>query len=406
MKRVLAATLTLLCASGCGGASSDEPADGLADAIADGAASPSPDAAEPVVTADATPSPDGAPPDASEDASADASEDASEIGDGAADGGGPTDPLAKSVLVYSLNIENMIFDWKDVVHVMERDDRKVDLFLVQQATNEARLDDLTDFMSARLGEKYAGVLAQNAPTHTRFQGEVTPKPPVTTGVIWRVKRFEYVAHTSWFPYGDKVDGSHTCASRTNHSGYETIRVRLQDTLAKKSVVAASLRHWTWMDCSLKNMIEMIDGEPKGPSAHSPMPDVPLQIVGGDFNGPAFDGAGDYKCWYRAVVAGLGGEACSGHANLGFADPVYDKCKGDKGCVDAQSGIDFIFGRVAGGKPARTAGFRVISYDEGDAADKAETGSDGRSNRAAVQGFDDVTSNYSEHRARRAVFFYE
>ncbi len=314
---------------------------------------------------------------------------------------------ASSVLVYSVNIENMIFDWKDLVHVMERDARNVDVLLVQQMTDKKRLDELADFMSARLGEKYAGVVAQNNPTDQRFQGEVTPRPTVTTGVIWRAARFRYLSHESWFPFGDRDGmGGHTCATRAPHSGYETIRVRLEDTLAKKEVAAASLRHWTWMDCSLVNMLEMVDGQKTGASAHAPMPDVGLQLVGGDFNGPAFDSGGDYKCWYRVMVAGLGGEMCASHPNLGFADPVYDKCKGDKACVSAESNIDFVFGRIQGGKPARTAGYNLITYADGDAADKAVTGSDQLSNRIGTHGFNDVTSNYSEHRARRALFFYE
>lgn len=379
-------------AIGCGGAQGvDEPAgdsgtdtavvaDGSSgDVAADGA--PVEDSA---LVVDAT---DGAPGDAAVDA--------------------PLPAAAKSVLVYSLNIENMIFDWKDFVHVMKRDARNVDVFLVQQMTNKKRLDELAAFMTARLGEKYEGIVAQNTPTDTRFQGEVTPRPPVTTGVIWRSARFKYVSHETWFPFGDRDGaGGHTCDTRTNHSGYETIRVRLEDTLAKKQVVAASLRHWTWMDCSLKNMLEMVDGKVGGASAHAPMPNVPLQIVGGDFNGPAFDAAGDYKCWYRVMVAGLGGEACAGHPNLGYADPVYDKCLGDKKCVDANSGIDFIFARGLDGKPVKTSGFDIISYDQGDNADIAETGSDRLSNTVAADGFNDVNSNYSEHRGRRALFFYE
>lgn len=328
-----------------------------------------------------------------------------DAGTGATGGSAPVNPNAASVLVYSNNIENMLFDWKDLVHVMARDKRKVDVFLVQQATNKKRHDELAAYMSNRLGEKYVGVVAQNDPTDHRFQGEVIPKPTVTTGVIWRAARFDYVSHQTWFPWGTKVDGAHTCDARASHSGYETIRVRLQDKWAGKQLVAASLRHWTWMDCSQKNMIEMIDGQASGPNAHPPMPDVGLQIVGGDFNGKAFDASGDFRCWYRVSVAGLGGTACAGHANLGFGEPLYDKCNGVASCVEGQSGIDFVFGRRAGGKPAATGGFDIPTYDQGDAADAAETGSDHLSNTVASQGFSDVTSNYSEHRARRAVFFY-
>lgn len=335
----------------------------------------------------------------------DAANDDADAGAAGGGGAGESNPAAASVLVYSNNIENMLFDWKDLVHVMARDKRKVDLFLVQQLTNKKRVDELAAHMSARLGEKYAGIVAQDEPTDHRFQGEVIPKPTVTTGVIWRVARFDYSSHETWFPWGTKVDGVHTCDARATHSGYETIRVRLKDKWANKQVAVASLRHWTWRDCSEKNMIEMIEGQASGPNAHAPMPAADLQIVGGDFNGKAFDAGGDFRCWYRVTVAGLGGTACSGHSNLGFGEPLYDECQGAASCVEAGSGIDFVFGRRPGGKPAASSGFDVVSYADGDAADVAETGGDQLSNTVAKQGFKDVSSNYSEHRARRAVFFY-
>jgi hypothetical protein len=390
----------LMVACGCSGTDWDEPALLEKDSGFDELASGSLDAA------------DGSTPDGGDSVQAGDASEPEEGGLGPADGGeDPSDsststpPGASSVLIYSNNIENMLFDWKDLVHVMARDKRKVDVFLVQQMTNKKRLDELAAYMSNRLGEKYAGVVAQNVPTHLRFGAQVTPKPTVTTGVIWRVGRFEYVSHESWFPWGKKVDGVHTCSARTSNSGYETIRVRLRDTWAQEQLAVVSLRHWTWKDCSQENMIEMIDGQPSGPNAHAPMPDVALQVVGGDFNGKALDAAGSFRCWYRVTVAGLGGTVCAGHPNLGFSDPLYDKCQGVASCVQASSGIDFIFGRRAGGKPASTAGWDIVSHAEGNAADVAETGSDKLSNRVATHGFDDVNSNYSQHRARRGVFFY-
>src|SRR5688572_5522729 len=67
------------------------------------------------------------------------------------------------VVVYSNNIENMIFDWKDLVHVMAEHDLRPDIFLVQQVTSRARLDDLIGFMKRRLGVDYDGMVAQNHP---------------------------------------------------------------------------------------------------------------------------------------------------------------------------------------------------------------------------------------------------
>ncbi len=154
------------------------------------------------------------------------------------------------LVVYSNNIENMIFDWKDLVHVMARHELKPDIFLVQQLSGRDEMNRLIGFMNRRLNGNYDGVVAQNRPEDERFSGDVKPRPKVTTGVVWRSARFELVGKDSWMPFGRGFKNQkQSCDERSGHSGYETIRVKLFDKVAKKHVVVVSLRHWTWEPCS-------------------------------------------------------------------------------------------------------------------------------------------------------------
>src|SRR5688572_24478758 len=106
-----------------------------------------------------------------------------------------TDP--NRLVVYSNNIENMIFDWKDLVHAMAEHELRPDLFLVQQVTDQSEMDRLVAFMERRLGVLYRGVVAQNHPNDRRFQDQVQPKPTVTTGIVFRSRRFELAGRDSW-----------------------------------------------------------------------------------------------------------------------------------------------------------------------------------------------------------------
>lgn len=72
------------------------------------------------------------------------------------------------IVVYSNNIENMIFDWKDLVHDMETAPHRPDIFLVQQLSGRDELERLLAFMGQRLGVDYDGVLAQDRPDDLRW----------------------------------------------------------------------------------------------------------------------------------------------------------------------------------------------------------------------------------------------
>lgn len=314
------------------------------------------------------------------------------------------------IVVYSNNIENMIFDWQDLVHEMEEAPLRPDIFLVQQLSGKAEMEQLIRFMEQRLGVNYEGVVAQNVPDDHRFAGEVLPRPRVTTGVIFRARRFDLVTKDSWYPYGTGFAGQRqSCDERTKHSGYETLRVKLRDKRADKDVIAVSLRHWTWHACSAKNTREIVEGNNQGgsgPNAHAGLgTGAALHIVGGDFNDRIFDADGSYSCWYRRMNGELGAGDCATTEDYGFTDPLFDHCNGDKSCVRDRAGIDSLFVRRSDGERARTDHFDVVSFDQAHRASVRATGGDAVSNTRKRDGHRDVAGRYSGHQARRAFVYY-
>ncbi|HEY0880804.1 MAG TPA: hypothetical protein VGD87_04695 [Archangium sp.] len=318
-----------------------------------------------------------------------------------------TNKNADRVVVYSNNIENMIFDWKDLVHDMAEHELRPDIFLVQQISGRPGLDRLMGFMKNRLGVDYDGKVAQNQPTDTRFSGEVRPRPLVSTGIIWRSARFELVSSDTWHTFGTGFKNQvQRCDERSGHSGYETLRVKLFDKLAKKHVVVISLRHWTWEPCSTQNLLELVNGKDSGPNAHPALGGgADLAIVGGDFNDHPVDGSGNYKCWYRQMVRGIGPGQCANGVSFDFTDPLFEACEGERACVNRREGIDSLFARHADGTPVKTAQFDVISFDQAHRSSVQSTGGDGLSNLESRDGYRDVADRYSGHEARRAYFFY-
>jgi hypothetical protein len=311
------------------------------------------------------------------------------------------------LVVYSVNIENMIFDWKDLIYAMEEEPLRPDIFLVQQVTDRREMNRLVEFMERRLGGAYRGVVAQAEPDDRRFQGQVRPRPTVTTGIVFRSGRFDLVAKDSWMPFGKGFKNQRqTCDERSSHSGYETLRVRLRDRVRGVDVIVVSLRHWTWHPCSSKNVLEIVRGKRGGGNGHAGLGSGALHIVAGDFNDDLFDAGGGYKCWYRYMNGGLGRGRCDSDLDLGFTDPMFEACDGARRCVDRNNGIDHIFVRRGDGSPARTSRYHEISFAEAERASRVITGGDGRSNVRSRDGYDDAGSNYSQHRARRAYVFYD
>jgi hypothetical protein len=312
------------------------------------------------------------------------------------------------LVVYNVNIENMLFDWKDLVHDMARDELRPDLFTVQQVTDKDEMERLAGFMSRRLGVSYTGVVARANPPDQRFQNQITPRPTVTTGIVFRTARFDVESKSTWMPWGKGfAEQPKTCDERSPHSGYETLRLKLFDKVAKKNVVAVSLRHWTWHSCNTKNLIEIDDGFEKGANAHPGLGAASaLHIVAGDFNEPAFEKDGSYKCWYLQMNRSVPQSMCANDRSLGFTEPAYEACDGDRGCTNRLTGIDFIFVRRSDGAKAKTDHFNVIEFDEAHRSSVRSTGGDGPSNIRSRDGYNDQGPNYSQHKAMRAFVYYE
>jgi hypothetical protein len=277
------------------------------------------------------------------------------------------------LVVWTNNIENMIFDWRALVNAMRDDPLRPDIFLVQQVTDGDEMDRLARFMSDKLGVHYTGIVAKEHPRDHRFQGQVIPRPTVTTGIVFRTARFELVDKSSFMPWGDGFRNQvQRCDVRADHSGYETLRLKLFDKRAEKNVVAISLRHWTFHPCSSKNVRDLDGRLGRGAELH---------IVGGDFNDRLFEADGSYACWYRQMNRGIGESRCASDEDLGFTDPMFASCDGDRACVKKKAGIDAIFVRRSDGVRARTSNFDILTFEE-------------------------AGKNYSQHRARRAYVYYE
>src|SRR6185436_14097559 len=89
-----------------------------------------------------------------------------------------------------------------------------DVFLVQQMTDRDRLDEMTHAMTKILGVSYAGRVAQEHPTNHRQGTEVSPRPTVTTGIIYRAARFTVRSQEAWFPFGARDStGASDCTIR-------------------------------------------------------------------------------------------------------------------------------------------------------------------------------------------------
>jgi hypothetical protein len=183
---------------------------------------------------------------------------------------------ARKVLVYSNNVENMLFDWKDLLSYMKTQASRPDIFLVQQMTDRAHLDEMTKAMTNVLGASYSGRVAQDHPTNLRQGTEVNPRPTVTTGIIFRSARFTVLSEEVWFPFGgpNATTGAPDCTVRHASSSYQTIKLRLHDKVAARNLTVVSLRHPTGTPCAAENIADIDSQLPANED---------LSIVGGDFN---------------------------------------------------------------------------------------------------------------------------
>lgn len=277
-------------------------------------------------------------------------------------------------------------DWQDLVLYLKRLPLKPDLFVVQQISNQTQLNSYVSRLSGDLGEAYAGVIAEASPAAMNSPCG-PPKDHQTNAVIYRKARFtdRALGDRTWQAQSDE---SGACANN-DQARTKAVKVRLHDRIANKDLTVASV-HWPTgasggTACADSNARETATEMTEDGYGGS------LLIFAGDHNISDLSG-GSFRSWHRLLNGDAGG-------SLGYRDAGYAGCGGDKACLGANwtiggdRRIDFVFARKpSGGLPAVT-GFHTITFDEGDAADLAETGSD-RSDR-----------NYSDHRAVMARIHY-
>jgi hypothetical protein len=298
------------------------------------------------------------------------------------------------VQVFDDNVENLPTadlqcpgDWQDLVYYLKRAPLKPDVFVVQQISNQSQLNSYVSRLSGDLGEAYAGVIAEASPAAMNSPCGA-PKDHQTNAVIYRKARFT-----------DRGLGARTWQAQSEQGGScvnndqartKAVKVRLHDKIANKDLTVASV-HWATAKsgggtaCSEANARETAAELTEDGYGGS------LLIFAGDHNVSDVSG-GAFRPWHRLLNGDEGG-------GLGFRDAGYAGCGGSLAClgdnwtIGGDRRIDFLFARKPSGGLPGVTGFHTITFNEGDAADQAETGSD-RGDR-----------NYSDHRAVMARIHY-
>lgn len=303
----------------------------------------------------------------------------------------------KFLQVYVNNVENLELptdqchgDWKDLFYYMKLHPSP-DVFLVQQISGKAQLDELTKYMTDHLPGTFEGIVAEANP---KKMGSPcgAPKAYQTNAIIYRSGRLKPVGAKETFQVQSFRNGGclQSLQSRTI-----AVMQKFHDTVAQKNVSVASM-HWgtaqgTGPDpaCAEHNVQQMANKIEKAAFGGA------LMIFGGDANESDRNSQNAYKDWYHMANGDLGGK-------LGYRDAIFNLCDEKSGpvkaCLDdnwtggAGGRIDFLWAKRGDGCLPMMTGQHTISYQEGDAAAKQVTGADS-------------PYNYSGHRAIRAQVHY-
>ena len=281
--------------------------------------------------------------------------------------------------VYDNNVENLETptekyckgDWQDLVYFMKLQKYAPDLFLVQQVSGRAQLDQLVEFMTRNLPGRYEGVIARGKPQpfDSPCHG---PKARQTNAIVFRVKRFD-VHPDSKRAFRSTRRVGNDCVTDTRDRS-ENVLVRLTDKTNGQTVVAGSI-HWPTRApaCAKTNARQAAKRMAAADSAG-------LRILGGDANitpGP----------WRQIITGPFGyGDACGENAG----------CPAQNWTVpgpDRPRRIDFLFSRH---EPANEAAvvtdFKTVTFEAANAAAQQVTGGD-------------HPAEYSDHRALAARIHY-
>jgi hypothetical protein len=308
-------------------------------------------------------------------------------------------PNAKYLQVYDNNVENLLTtgatcpgDWQDLIYYMATQTDAPDLFIVQQI-NAGELQTLVEKMESLLGLGYASVISSQLAGDTieKCDGEKTVQ---RNAIIYRTGRLSLVSGStvSW-QSKHEVDGVCVLNSQDRTVG---VRATFTDDLNSGKKVTAASVHWATgasdgPPCATANATEA--------AAQAVTPGSNLTIMAGDTNITDVNSSAGWRPWYSKINGDLGG-------SLDYRDVMYDDCKETtdgtasaiKAClpwtlVDTDRRIDFMFGRLSGGSLPFVGSEHTITFNEGDAADLALTGSD------------NADLGYSDHRAVMARIHY-
>ncbi|SEQ86917.1 exonuclease/endonuclease/phosphatase family protein [Microlunatus flavus] len=208
-----------------------------------------------------------------------------------------TNPNASYLVVYDNNVENMLSptdcpdtnpdknDFEKLFAYIKAQPYSPDVFTVQQISNQAKLDALTQRMTTELPGTYKSVIAIANPNSGDTSTGACTKQHQTNAVVYRSDRLTVRSTLTWRSDspGDQEDSVGPC--RNNEGGFqertENVAVRLTDNLAKKAVIVASV-HWPTKKssngplCAGENITEVNDRTAE-------LGTKILTIVGGDTN---------------------------------------------------------------------------------------------------------------------------
>jgi hypothetical protein len=227
---------------------------------------------------------------------------------------------AEPLVVYNDNIENMLpskcaegEEFSRFLAYLEKQGKALDVFTVQQISDDEQLAALTKQLTDRLPGTYAGRIAIPEPGSMGYDSPCGKlKNQQTNAVIYRTDRLTPAKETRWRSDApeDPDDGSGPCRNleptKTSQDRVHNIAVRFTDKATGKDVTVASIHwptdRWHASECASENMQETADAVGRLGGT--------LQLAGGDTNADY-----DVDDWWNKG------------RDLGFRDPVAEQCGG-------------------------------------------------------------------------------
>jgi hypothetical protein len=209
-------------------------------------------------------------------------------------------------------------DWQDLYwYINERHQYSPDLFIVQQVSNQAQLQQIADKMTAELAGNYrAEIIADASPAYQ--ETGCAEKHYQTNGIIYREGRFRFNPATDRTKRWQAQHMTGSGCVNNGQSRTQAVAARLWDQWANKWVTVASV-HWPTQQlngpaCAGSNEAEVRN------ELNDPLYDASLKIWGGDTNISDLTSTvktAPFQSWYTSMNGDLGGSY--------YRDVIYDFC---------------------------------------------------------------------------------